>query len=291
MTSTGTLLCFGHGYTARAVTEHLSDVAPGRWTCVGTRTNPPLARDGDTALVSYSGGQRTRALSEAIAAATHVLVSIPPDLEGDPVIRDVAGDLAAAPSLRWIGYYSTIGVYGDLAGAWVDESAPLKPMSERAFRRVRAETDWKAFAERTGIKLDIFRLPGIYGPGRSVIDALRAGTAKRIVKPGQVFNRIHVLDIARTTAAAMDAGSSSGVYNVTDDEPAPPQDVVAYAADLLNILAPPEVAFDAAVMTPMARSFYSENKRVSNARLKSGLSFSLAFPTYREGLLDILRTT
>ncbi|HRK17918.1 MAG TPA: SDR family oxidoreductase [Hyphomicrobiaceae bacterium] len=291
MSDRKTLLCFGYGYSASTLAEHLAVTEPGCWRCLGTRTNPPATRDGATTLLTYSGGQPTTDLRNAIASATHILVSIPPDLEGDPVVRDFADAIATAPALEWIGYYSTIGVYGDVGGAWIDETAPLRPSSERSLRRVRAESDWQKLAANSGARLNILRLPGIYGPGRSVIEALRTGTARRIVKPEQVFNRIHVLDIARATAAAMNTRSTSTILNVTDDEPSPPQDVVAYAADLLGLPPPPEVPFDAAAMTPMARSFYAENKRVSNARMKSELSFALAFPTYREGLLDILRAT
>jgi nucleoside-diphosphate-sugar epimerase len=214
---------------------------------------------------------------------------VPPDLEGDAVLRHFRDDLAALPDLAWIGYLSTVGVYGDWQGQWVDETSPTRPTSERSLRRVQAERAWLGFGVDSGRRVEVFRLSGIYGPGRSVIDSLKAGTAHRIVKPGQVFNRIHVDDIARVLAAAIDDTSAGhAIYNVSDDEPAPPQDVVACAAELLGLPVPPEIPFEQAGLTGMAASFWAESKRVSNARIKSALGVELAYPTYREGLSALM---
>ena len=223
-----------------------------------------------------------------LAGTTHLLVSIPPDIEGDMVLRHFRDDIAALPDLAWVGYLSTVGVYGDRQGQWVDETAPARPTSERSLRRVLAEQAWLTFGAESGRRVEVFRLAGIYGPGRSVIDNLRAGTARRIVKPGQVFNRIHVDDIARVLAAAIDTPAGHTLYNVADDEPAPPQDVVAYAAELLGIDPPPEIPIAQAGLTGMSASFWAESKRISNARIKSALGVTLAYPTYREGLRAIV---
>jgi nucleoside-diphosphate-sugar epimerase len=276
------LFCFGFGYSAQALASLLS----GRTqTLAGTATNigegePPLG----ARLAAFRGDAASAEVRGLLAGATHVLLSVPPDLEGDPVLRHFRDDLAALPDLSWVGYLSTVGVYGDWQGQWVDETAPTRPRSERALRRVEAEAAWLAFGSETGKRVVVFRLSGIYGPGRSVIDTLRAGTARRIVKPGQVFNRIHVDDIARVLAAAIDKPTDHNIFNVSDDEPAPPQDVVAYAAELLGLPVPEEVAFDEAGLSGMAASFWGESKRVSNARIKASLGVDLLYPTYREGL-------
>ena len=290
------LFCFGLGYAARVLAEQLlSDHRHAGINVAGTRTRPDASDDGLIKLAAFSGDSPGAGVTRLLAGSTHLLISIPPDIEGDPALHCHASDLASLSTLRWIGYLSTIGVYGDAGGGTVDETSPTKPQSERAMSRVTAENQWRAFGQQTGKRVEIFRLPGIYGPGRSVIDSLRSGTAKRIVKPGQVFNRVHVIDIARALETAMALAATGcpspyDTYNVVDDEPAPPQDVVAYAADLLGMPPPPEVPFDAATLSPMARSFYSESKRVSNARLKSALGFNLAYPTYREGLQAILQS-
>ena len=244
-------------------------------------------------MVGFSGDARSPAVCTELTRTTHLLVSIPPDLEGDPVVRFHAEDVAMLPDLRWIGYLSTIGVYGDAAGGTVDETTPPNPTTERALRRLTAERQWRQFGKAAAKQVDIFRLPGIYGPGRSVIEALQAGTAKRIVKPGQVFNRIHIADLASIIEAAMRLASegrsnADDTFNVVDDEPAPPQDVVTYAAELLGMPPPPEIEFWDARLSPMARSFYGECKRVANGRMKRQLGVSLAYPTYREGLVAIV---
>jgi nucleoside-diphosphate-sugar epimerase len=223
------------------------------------------------------------AVEAAIAEASHVLVSTPPGPDGDPVLPRFGRALAArAP--RWVGYLSTTGVYGDRQGGWVDEASPLAPVNDRGRARVAAERAWRD----GGLPVEVFRLAGIYGPGRSALDRLRAGRAQRVVKPGQVFSRIQVEDVAGALAASIAAPRPGAIWNVADDEPAPPQDVIAFAAELLGLPAPPEVAFDAAELTPMARSFYAESKRVSNRRLRQELGLALRHPDYRAGLRAIL---
>jgi len=223
------------------------------------------------------------------SGVTHVIMSIAPDADGDPVLRHHRGDLDAAEDLQWLCYYSTVGVYGDFGGAWIDESAPLVPRNMRSDLRVLAEQEWRAYAAARGVPLCILRLAGIYGPGRSAFDKLRDGTARRVIKPGQVFNRIHVADIGRVTALAAQR-RLAGTFNLADDEPAPPQDLVAHAAALLDVAPPPEVAFEAAEMTPMQKSFYRDNKRVSNRAIKAALGIELLYPSYREGLAAILES-
>jgi nucleoside-diphosphate-sugar epimerase len=283
------LFCFGFGYCAEVLATRLH----GKLEIAGTRRAASAALNA-IKLAAFDGTVRATAVAEALAGTTHLLLSIPPDADGDPALRWHRVDLAALPSLVWIGYLSTVGVYGDAGGAKIDETALLNPQSARGARRVMAEAQWRAFGHKSGKRVEVFRLPGIYGPGRSAIDSVRDGTARRIVKPGQVFNRIHVADIAATLERAMmlaSAGRSLAfdTFNVVDDEPAPPQDVVAYAAQLLGVQPPPEIPFAEAQLSPMAQSFYGESKRVDNARLKSEIGLTLAYPTYREGLADILR--
>ncbi len=275
------LFCFGYGYSAEGLVRRLS---PRDIGAAGTRTNLPEAPEPGVELVAYNGDGPSEDVRRLLAGTTHLLVSIPPDLEGDVVLRHYREDIAALPDLAWIGYLSTVGVYGDHKGAWVDETTPARPTSERSLRRVQAEQAWLAFRHDTGRRVEIFRLSGIYGPGRSVIENLKAGTARRIVKLGQVFNRIHVDDIARALAAAIDKDAGHSIYNVSDDEPAPPEDVVAYAAELLGLPIPPVLAFEAAGLTGMAASFWAESKRVKNTRIREDLGVELLYPTYREGL-------
>jgi nucleoside-diphosphate-sugar epimerase len=278
------LVVLGAGYSATAFIGHMRP----RLTAVsGTARSPEkaalLAQGGATGRV-FDGVAADPALLADIAATDALLVSIPPGAEGDPALRVLGEAVAAAPRLAWIGYLSTIGVYGDRGGDWVTEEDAPRPTSDRSVQRVAAEEGWLALGARCGKAVAVLRLAGIYGPGQNALVNLRQGTAKRLVKPGQVFNRIHVADIARATEASLDRPHPGRIYNVTDDEPAPPQDVVAYAARLMGIAPPPETDFATAELSPMARSFYSENKRVSNARLRNELGVTLAFPTYREGI-------
>jgi nucleoside-diphosphate-sugar epimerase len=281
------LLVFGFGFTA----QHGLERFRSRFgTISGTVRSPEKAQRLSEAGVNarlFGPDATDPDLGRDIAEATHILLSIPPDQDGDPVLRRVEADLAAARRLAWIGYLSTIGVYGDQGGAWVEESAPANPTSARSRQRVRAEGEWLDFGRRTGVPVQVFRLAGIYGQGRNALVNLREGKAKRIAKPGQVFNRIHAADIVSVLLASMERPRAGAIYNVADDEPAAPQDVVAYAAALLGVPAPPEIPFDQADMTPMARSFYADNKRVSNRLIKEELGVTLAYPTYREGLRSL----
>jgi nucleoside-diphosphate-sugar epimerase len=282
----GRLFCFGLGYTALALARALQ--AEG-WTVAGTTRSAEkraaLAEEGIRAHL-FARDQPLRDAGAALAGASHVVVSIGPDELGDPVLAHHRGDLLDAPELRWVGYLSTTGVYGDRGGEWVDEADVVAPRLPRTRRRVAAEGAWLA----SGLPVHVFRLAGIYGPGpgRNQLDAVRSGSARRIVKPGQVFGRVHVDDIVHVLRASMARPNPCAIYNVADDEPAPPQDVVAYAANLLGVEPPPEVPFETALLSPLARSFYAESRRVDNARIKQELGVRLRYPTYREGLRTIL---
>jgi len=276
------LFAFGIGYAAQAFirSRPWSDVS-------GT------VRDGQKAARLAAAGIRAHALSDpadspalvdAIRSADAILVSAPPDETGDPTLRRFGGLIRAAPDLAWIGYLSTTGVYGDRGGAWVDEATPPAPQSGRSQARLAAEGAWLDLGRETGRAVQVFRLTSIYGPGRNALANLARGTAQRIVKDGQTFNRIHVDDIAAILAASLQRPRPGAIYNLADDEPAPPQEVVAYAADLAGIPPPPEIPFEAASLSPMARSFYAENKRVANRLIKDELGVRLLYPTYREGL-------
>lgn len=282
------LFCFGFGFTAASLARQLS---AQDWTATGSSTSAAGAERidavGAKGLV-FDGATPGPAIDEALSAATHVLLSIPPGSHGDPALLHHGETIAGSPSIRWIGYLSTVGVYGDHQGRAVDETTPPAPISERGSRRLAAEQAWLDLGRRARKQVQVFRLPGIYGPGRSALDSVREGTAKRIVKPGQVFNRIHVDDIVGTLALAVTGRGRHEVYNVSDDEPCPPQDVIVYAAKLLGVPPPPEVPFEEAKLSPMAASFYAESKRVTNARAQADLGWTPRFPTYREGLAAIL---
>jgi nucleoside-diphosphate-sugar epimerase len=213
---------------------------------------------------------------------------VPPDEIGDPVLDCHGAAVAAIAGLRWVGYLSTTGVYGDCGGAWVDEATEPRPAGERGRRRLQAEEGWLALHRSAHLPLHIFRLAGIYGPGRSPLDAVRAGTARRIDKPGHVFSRIHVDDLAAVLRASMARPDPGAIYNLCDDAPAAPGEVIAHAAALLGVAPPPIVEFAAATLSPMARSFYDDNKRVCNRRIKTALGVTLRYPSYREGLAAIL---
>ncbi|MBB4212119.1 nucleoside-diphosphate-sugar epimerase [Rhodothalassium salexigens DSM 2132] len=279
----GHLFCFGLGYSALALARAM--VRAG-WRVSGTvRTEEKaraLAREGFSVWLFDA----TAPLAEPEAAfegVTHVLTSIPPGDGPEPVLAHHRADIVRlAP--HWIGYLSTTGVYGDHGGDWVDEDTPLTPSGVRGSRRVEAEQAWAALYETHSLPVHRFRLAGIYGPGRNALVSLQEGRARRIVKPGQVFSRIHVDDIAAVLRASMDRPDPGAVYNVCDDEPAPPQDLITYAAELLGVATPPDIPFESAELSPMARSFYADNKRVRNDRIKRDLGVTLAYPDYRSGL-------
>ncbi len=280
------LLCFGMGFSARALAARLT---PKGWRVTGTKRSEKGAAMLRAAGIDALVFDATNGEGPALPSDTsHALISIPPDEHGDGVLRIYSERLSVLPNLQWIGYLSTIGIYGDHGGAWVDEATPATPLSMRSKRRLAAENAWQDFARSSRTCAQLFRLPGIYGPGRNALESLRSRRARRIDKPGQVFNRIHVNDIAATIDAAMHRPATEGIFNVTDDEPAPPQDVISFAAQLLGIQTPPLERFGEAEMTPMARSFYDENRRVRNDRIKQELGLRLIYPTYREGLRALL---
>jgi nucleoside-diphosphate-sugar epimerase len=270
------LLCFGMGFSARALAARL---AARGWTITGT------SRSAEGWAAIRALGYRAVAFGDAAAAladATHVVISAPPDADGDPVLRAYGPRFPAA--ISWLAYLSTTGVYGDHGGQWVTEETPLTPNTERGVRRVAAETAWL----KLPLPVHRFRLAGIYGPGRNALLQVLDGTAKRIIKPGQVFSRVHVEDIATVLETSMARPNPGRAYNVCDDEPCPPQEVVTYAAQLLGLPLPPEIPFAQARLSPMAQSFYADSKRVCNARIKQELGVRLAFPTYRQGLEALL---
>ena len=279
---TKTLLSFGHGYSARALSRIL---LPQDWRIIGT------TRDEGKAVQLMNDGIEPRIwpgadMIPALNSATHLLISAPPDDAGDPVLAALYDEIIArAGQFEWVGYLSTTGVYGDHNGDWVDETTPLTPATKRGIARVEAEAAWAAIPN---IQLHIFRLAGIYGPGRGPFAKVRAGTARQIIKDNQVFSRTHVADIARVLAASIKNPNPGAIYNVCDDNPAPPQDVIGYAADLLGLKLPPAEDFATAEMTPMARSFYAESKKVRNDRIKNELGVELLYPDYKSGLKALL---
>lgn len=272
---------FGAGYSAKAfarANKHHAPVfgttrAPEKFDALRSAGIEPLRFD----------GALSPELGDALANTTHLIVSVAPDDAGDPVLN-AAGETirASMPALEWIGYLSTVGVYGDHGGAWVDETSDCRPVSKRSVMRVAAEQEWQKLGREIGKPVAVLRLSGIYGPGRNALANLEDGTARRLVKQDQVFNRIHCDDIAG--ALWLLAGKNlGGIFNVTDDEPAPPQDVVAYAAGLMGVEPPPEIPFETAQLSPMARSFYGENKRVANQAIKAA-GYRFRFPNYRVAL-------
>ncbi|WP_167648555.1 SDR family oxidoreductase [Mameliella alba] len=276
------LLSLGHGFSARALAPLL--LSEG-WEVIGTTRDPAkleaMRATGVTPILWQEDS-----VTKALGRATHLLMSAAPDAEGDPALRLAGPAIAArAPRIEWAGYLSTTGVYGDHQGGWVTEDTPLDPATRRGQLRVEAEAAWAAVP---GLPLHIFRLAGIYGPGRGPFAKLRKGTARRIIKPNQVFSRIHVEDIAQVLRASIARPNPGAAYNLCDDAPAPPQDVIACAAEMLGMPIPPEVPFEEAELSPMARSFYGESKRVCNARIKEELGVTLRYPDYQSALAAIL---
>ena len=282
------LFCFGYGFSAAALGALLR---PAGWSLAGTCRTPEACYARGEQGVDAVPFSREAPLADAagcLAGATHILLSIPPDGEGDPALDCHGRVIAALSGVEWIGYLSTTGVYGDTGGAWVDESAVPAPTSARSKRRVEAENAWLAFGAQHGLAVQVFRLAGIYGPGRNALATVRRGRGKRIEKPGHVFSRVHVGDIAQVLAASIAKPNPGAIYNVCDDEPAPAADVVAHACALLGVAPPPLISLDEADLSPMARGFYADNRRVSNARIKSELAVVLRFPDYRAGLAGLL---
>ena len=282
------LVCFGLGYCAEHFVAAFGDKFEGIFGTVRGAERASVLnayKPGTLEAVAFDGAQATPELRDAIARARYALVSIPPGEDGDPVLAAFGDDLAAAENLRSVVYLSTVGVYGDHRGGWVDEQTSVAPASARSRRRLAAEEAWQALGARRGITVAVLRLAGIYGPGQNALLQIARGKARRIVKPGQIFNRIHVADIARAIDAAF-TRCASGVFNIADDEPAPPADPIVFAAQLMGRAAPPEEKFDdvAASLSPMALSFWEECRRVKNDKLKRALGVTLRYPTYRDGL-------
>jgi len=276
------VIVFGLGYTGTAIAR--AAVAAGMSVTAVSRDPAAAHLPQVVRVVAFA------AAADALARATHLLATAPPDEAGDPVLAAHAAVIATAPRLRWIGYLSAAGVYGDRGGGWVDEATPVAPGSQRSRRRVAAEDQWEALAGRRAV--DVFRLAGIYGPGRSAFDDLRAGRARRVVKPGHAFGRIHRDDIVRAVLAAIGQDHAPGLrlFNLADDEPAETAAVIEEAARLLGIAPPPAIPYAeaAAGMSELARSFWRENRKVSSARTKGLLGLGWRYPSYREGLRAIL---
>ena len=280
------LLIFGYGFSGRALARGMA----GRgWEVFATHRNlvgaARIAADGGTPIDLADRD----ALTEALAGTRALLATAPPGPQGCPALNTLVGPLARAGAFPdWTGYLSTTGVYGDRGGGWVTETSRLSAQSVEGARRVGAERDWLEVGRGMGLTVTVFRLPGIYGPGRSAFERLRDGRARRISAPGQVFSRVHVDDLAAGLEASITRPRAGGIYNLCDDEPAPNSEVIAYAARLLGVEPPPEVALADANLSAAAMRFYGESKRVSNARAKAELGWRPAYPTYREGLASIL---
>jgi nucleoside-diphosphate-sugar epimerase len=282
------LFAFGLGYSAQALASRLQ--AKG-WEIAATVRDPATLerlKQRGYAMARFAEAPDKDAVVNLLSGTTHLVHSIPPVAGVDPVLAVFRDRLAGLSSLRWVGYLSTVGVYGGSDGAWVDESMAPEPRNARTEARVVAENEWLGFGEETECPVQIFRLAGIYGPGRSAFNKLRDGTARRIIKPGQVFNRIHVDDIASTLEASIAHPRQGAIYNVADNYPAPPDEVIAYAAELAGLPLPPAIPFEDADLTPMARSFYEGNRRIANELITSELGVVLRYPTYRDGLAAIL---
>ena len=286
MTNKKRLFCFGYGYTCDYLSHILRQEAV-EWSIAGTTRDPEKFR------TLKAGGIEAHIFDEqaplpdpryVLENTTHILISTPPDDEGDPAFLSYAEDILHTPSIEWVGYLSTTGVYGDRGGAWVDENSELRPSSKRGTRRALAEEQWLSLFHSHNLPVHVFRLAGIYGPGRSALDSVRAGIARRIDKPGQAFSRVHVEDIANILQTSMANPKGGSIYNICDDEPAPSHEVIAHACTLLNRPSPPLVKYEDAQLPPMAQSFYSDNKRVRNDKIKQELGITLKYPNYRDGL-------
>jgi nucleoside-diphosphate-sugar epimerase len=279
------LLCFGFGFSARALAARMDRKL---WKISATSRNTE-----GIARIEKQGfhGLPFDGTLQIARDVTHLLISAPPDDAGDPVLRVFQEQLESlSGKLQWIGYLSTTGVYGDRGGDWVDEDSPLDPNATRGQRRLEAEQSWLKLHSNHGLPAHLFRLAGIYGPGRNQLLSALNGSARRIIKAGQIFSRIHVDDIAGVLVASIAKPHPGRAYNVCDDEPCPPQEVVEFAANLLGLPLPPEIPFEQANLSPMAKSFYADSKRVSNKRIRTELGYKLLYPTYREGLRALKAT-
>jgi len=288
-TNSGNLFCFGLGFSCQALARRL---IPKSWKVSGTCRDNKL-RDSlknlGISVYSYDGNHISPDIYNAIYKATHVLISIPPQKSGDIVLQQFSSDITKWKHLKWVGYISSTAVYGDTKGAWVDETSPLKPINPRGYQRAEIENSWIKLYKKYDLPVIIFRCVGIYGPGRNLLVSVQQGRARNIKKPGLVFSRIHVEDLAQTLEASMLYPQPGEIYNVSDDRPSSPAEAVEYAYHLLKIEYPPPISYEAAELTDMARSFYQTNKRVSNKKIKKELGISLQYPNYRIGLNALLK--
>lgn len=287
------LLCLGFGYTA----SHFAKLAQAEGMAIcgscRTLTSSPLRgeeRGGGDAARLFQWHIGDPLPPDILEKTTHLLLSVPPTDEGDPVYLRHAKEIFAMPHLEWVGYLSATSVYGDAGGDWVDETTPPAPADERGKRRLLAENQWLSLHMEKGLPVHIFRLAGIYGPGRNALEDMKDGTARRLYKPGQVFSRIHVEDIARILMHSVQRPQPGEIYNCSDDAPAPSHEVVAYAAELLAMEPPPLTPIEEAEMTPMLKSFYAVSRRIANRKVKEALGVSLRYPDYRAGLQALLGT-
>ncbi len=284
-----TILIFGFGYTSKACFSLLSEQNKNIAVTVRSKAKRDLLRSQGLDAYCFDGTHYDEELVSKIAQSTHIIISAPPDEAGDPTLRCFMQQMQKASHLQSIIYLSTIGVYGNFDGAWIDETTQPNAVSLRARRRLVAEKSWLTLGKSQNINTHVLRLAGIYGAGRNALTDFANGKARRIFKENQVFNRIHLDDIARVVKLLIDTKPASNVWNICDHEPCPPQDVVLYAANLLGVEAPPLQAYETAELTEMGRAFYSENKRVSNRAVRNQLGFEFTYPTYREGLQALLR--
>lgn len=280
------LFCFGFGYTCDYLAYDLQDHAPS-WRFAGTTRDHLKQKTMESRGITphiFDKDQPLADPTEFLKDTTHIVISTPPDDDGDPAFLAHADDILSIPTLEWVGYLSTTGVYGDRGGEWVTEESEIRPSSKRGTRRAKAEEQWLSLAKKAEFPIHLFRLSGIYGPGRSALDSVRAGVARRIDKPGHAFGRIHVEDIVGVLRASMDNPSSGEIYNVSDNLPAPSHEVISYACQLLGRAEPPLIPFAEADLAPITRSFYSDNKRVDNSKIKNNLGVTLKYPDYKAGL-------
>ncbi|MEK9629975.1 MAG: SDR family oxidoreductase [Nitrospinota bacterium] len=274
------LFCFGFGFTAKALAQRLPNA---EWEVSGT-SRERNDKDSEVGVLPFDGTGPSKEIGQALSRATHLLITIPPQVEGEVVLKHFGPKIAENNKFKWIGYISSTGVYGDTQGEWVDESSPLQPQSELNKRRVEAEKAWIHFAEKHGLPVMIFRCVAIYGPNRNLLVSVKQGRARRIKKPGLVFSRIHVEDLAQTLDASIRNPKSGEIYNVSDDEPSPPWETVEYACSLLNVEPPPLIPFESAELSELARGFYKTCKRVGNKKIKEELGVKLKYPNYKIGL-------
>ncbi|AEM53243.1 NAD-dependent epimerase/dehydratase family protein [Stenotrophomonas maltophilia] len=281
------MLILGMGWSGCVLAQHLQALGVH---VAGTVRDPASApHDGLRRHALRADATPSPALLDEIAQAEAVLCSVPPDAEGDPALRLLLPALQASPALRWVGYLSSTSVYADRAGGWLDERSAADATEAAGVQRLQAEAQWRALAEERGIASALFRLPGLYGPGRNALLQLAQGRARHVVRPGLVFNRLHVDDLATVVIASMQRPCVDGLYLPADDEPAPPQEVLAFAAQLGDFAMPPAVAWDDPVLSPTLRRFYESSKRIDSRGTREALGWQPRFPSYREGLRDLLR--